>query len=401
MRPLCVATGGHAQPPSPPGAAPSYLHNLNDEQLQVVLAGQGGALRVLAGPGSGKTRVLTSRVAHLVANKVPPNKILCITFTVKAAKEMRERLDHSMGLAAKGVHTGTFHSVTSRLLREHIEKLPKAERRKTFIIYDQEDSTSLVAGVIRELGLNKENDKDGNKLTYAPKDFQAMISKAKNSMKRSYGASGTAAWNVLLEEGVNEKHLFAPFFARVYDLYNKALERANALDFDDLLGFAVELLANNPAIAAQVASRYRHVLCDEFQDTNYAQYEFLRLVSMQHSGAAETRSLMVVGDVDQSIYGWRGAQVELMRRQFAKDMGGMCTTLSLPSNYRSTPQILTVADAVLAESNERSELRVRPVKAQGPLVNMWTMASGAVEANEVRVHTLRLHVANRSLMHLR
>lgn len=388
------------------GAA-SYLDGLNEEQRAVVLAPL-VPLRVLAGPGSGKTRVLTCRVAHLVASRVAPERILCITFTKKASNEMRERLDRALGLAAKGVRTGTFHSVSADVLKRHIGKLPGALRDHRFIIYDAEDACSLIRRLIKDLWpvAKKEEaqrNPDGSKKLQSPEaekkakeekelrspdGYQALISRSKNCMSRSYGKTGGEAWKALVEDGVSVFHPLAPFFPLLYDKYNAALARCNALDFDDMLSFTVELLASQPGLAAELAQQWPHVLCDEFQDTNFAQYEFIKLLAMQRTSPI-ARSLMVVGDVDQSIYGWRGAQVQLMRSRFANDVGAACMSLSLPSNYRSTPEVLAVADAVLTPASEtRSELRVAPMLPSGVPVCIWTIDTGRFEGETV-VHEIQ------------
>jgi DNA helicase-2/ATP-dependent DNA helicase PcrA len=399
------AAGGSAPPPARAGAAvPQYLSQLNEQQREVVLwpAAPFAPLRVLAAPGSGKTRVLTARVAHLIASGVPAEHVLCITFTRKAAREMRERLDELLGGAARGVVTGTFHSVCTQLLRSHMRHVPGAAQQPSFTIYDAEDAESAIRGALVDLNALSS---DEDKVAHKPREFQSHVSRAKSALPRAYAATGGEAFQALVRVGaLPAAWPQARVFKLTFDAYTASLARANALDFDDLLSFAVAALAAAPQLAAELAARWPHVLVDEFQDTNATQYEFVRLLA--HGGLAPPvgagaaaaaaaapvapgpRSLLVVGDTDQSIYSWRGAEVELMRQRFARDLGAAC--LPLAANYRSTPQVCAAAEAVLAGSEARSELRVRPVRGAGPPVALWAAATGAAEADAVADEIVRL-----------
>ena len=368
-----------------PADAP-HLAALNDEQLRIVTSPL-ALLRVLAGPGSGKTRVLTSRVAHLVASGAAPSEILCITFTTKASLEMRERIEAQLGGAvARGITAGTFHSVCLRLLRKHIGDVPGALQAGNFTVYDAEDSEALMRNVLIDLGLHETKE---DKAFYKASTFHSLSSRAKNAMPRSHGTTGGEAFSALVRVGaVSDALPFAQQFKTAFDAYNAALARANALDYDDLLSFAVAALAARPTLAQRLVRRWRHVLVDEFQDTNQAQYELVRLLTQHESAKRGTHSLLVVGDADQSIYGWRGAEVELMRQRFTRETGA--ETAPLAANYRSTPQVCAAADAVLAGSSVRSELRVRPVREDGPPVSLWIAENGDVEADMVGDEVKRL-----------
>ena len=368
-----------------PADAP-HLAALNDEQLRIVTSPL-APLRVLAGPGSGKTRVLTSRVAHLVASGAAPSQILCITFTTKASLEMRERIEAQLGGAvARGITAGTFHSVCLRLLRKHICDVPGALQTGNFTVYDAEDSEALMRNVLIDLGLHETKE---DKAHFKASTFHSLTSRAKNAMPRSHATTGGEAFSALVRVGAVSADLqIAQQFKTAFDAYNASLARANALDYDDLLAFAVAALAAKPTLAQRLVRRWRHVLVDEFQDTNMAQYELVRLLTQHESATRGTHSLLVVGDADQSIYGWRGAEVELMRHRFTRETGA--ETAPLAANYRSTPQVCAVADAVLADSPVRSELRVRPVREDGPPVSLWIAENGDVEADMVADEVKRL-----------
>jgi DNA helicase-2/ATP-dependent DNA helicase PcrA len=365
----CAAGGDGLLPPPPPPpydeSVAHHLSGLNAEQRSVVLSAP-AALRVLAAPGSGKTRVLTCRVAHLIACGVRPERILCITFTRKAAREMAERLEALLGVAGRGVQTGTFHSVASRLLRAHIHEVPGARQTDAFTIYDSEDSESLMRNTLRELGYyGTAEDKKANK----PGAYQNYVSRAKSALPRAYAATGGEAFDALVRAGVMKPKgdMRERIFKPVFDAYTASLARANAIDFDDIVSFAVEALTSSPTLAARLAQRWPHVLVDEFQDTNQTQYEFVRNLGAERGGGkdgmaaapppasasaaasapvASWRSLLVVGDSDQSIYGWRGAQVELMRVRFTNDTGARSAPLG--AIYRSTPHICAAAVAVMS-----------------------------------------------------
>ena len=298
---------------------------------------------------------------------------------------MRHRLDTMLGVEARGVTAETFHRTCSKLLRKHMGSVPDVGQDTSYVIYDAEDAETVVRTVMRDMGLLKGKEAEDNgseKLSVG--FFHHNTSRAKNALPGAYGASGTAAWKALVETGVlPSDHVHSRAFVAVYERYTASLARANALDFDDLLSFAVAALRSKPKLAETFGTRWKHILVDEFQDTNAAQYELVRLL---WDGACRvltpgSHSLLVVGDADQAIYGWRGADVELMRRRFALDIGEGKAMLA--SNFRSTPEVLAAADAALASSPSRSELRVHAVAEPGERVQFWTCACSNTEAAAV------------------
>ncbi|HQL38896.1 MAG TPA: UvrD-helicase domain-containing protein [Anaerolineaceae bacterium] len=297
------------------------LANLNPQQREAVTAGLGQIL-VLAGPGSGKTRVLTQRIAYLIQTmEVPPFHILAVTFTNKAAREMEHRLGGSLGNQLEGIWLGTFHSVCARLLRREANYLPFTS---SFVIMDADDQETLVKRAVKELNLN-------DKL-YRPSALHAAISAAKNDL--------------VLAEDYPVRTYRDEVVSRVYKRYEEMLRTSNAVDFDDLLIWTVRLLVDNPSVRERYARRFEHVLVDEFQDTNRAQYELLMLLSSYH------RNLFVVGDEDQSIYRWRGADYRNVLR-FETDYPE-CRKILLEQNYRSTQTVLNAARAVIDRNRHRT-----------------------------------------------
>ena len=303
------------------------LESLNPEQRAAV-EHPGGALLVIAGAGSGKTRVLTARVARLLAKGVPPRGILAFTFTNRAAREMRARIDSAVVAsgsaegAARELWVGTFHATCVRVLRREAEA---AGIPRGFAIYDREDQEAVIRGLVKKLELPEAAFRVGAVL--------ARISDAKNVLV------GPAEFE-RLEASPHERRL-----AELYGLYQKELERNGALDFDDLIGVTVRLLRDRPDVAERYGRRFQHVLVDEYQDTNHAQF---RLV---HALAAVHGNLFVVGDDDQSIYGWRGADLSNVL-EFERAFPG-ATVLRLEQNYRSTGNILRAANAVIAHNRAR------------------------------------------------
>lgn len=312
----------------------TLLEGLNDEQKAAVVH-TGGPLLIVAGAGSGKTRVLTHRIAHLLAERhVHPGQILAITFTNKAAGEMKERVEELVGPRANAMWVSTFHSACVRILRRESKKLGFTS---SFSIYDAADSKRLMALVCRDLDLDPKR--------YPPKSFSAKISNLKNELIDEETFAGTAA------DG------FEKTLAEAYAMYQARLREANALDFDDIIMTTVNLLQAFPDVAEHYRRRFRHVLVDEYQDTNHAQYTLVR----ELVGPAETAAeLCVVGDADQSIYAFRGATIRNIL-QFEEDYPD-ATTILLEQNYRSSQTILSAANAVI----ERNENR-RPK-------NLWTDA---------------------------
>ncbi|MGW9041689.1 DNA helicase PcrA [Streptomyces lydicus] len=333
----------------PPVDAAALLEGLNDQQKAAVVH-TGSPLLIVAGAGSGKTRVLTHRIAHLLAERhVHPGQILAITFTNKAAGEMKERVEELVGPRANAMWVSTFHSACVRILRRESKKLGFTS---SFSIYDAADSKRLMALVCRDLDLDPKR--------FPPKSFSAKISNLKNELIDEETFAGTAA------EG------FDKTLAEAYAMYQSRLREANALDFDDIIMTTVHLLQAFPDVAEHYRRRFRHVLVDEYQDTNHAQYTLVRelvgtsptLGSARAGGPPSpdipAAELCVVGDADQSIYAFRGATIRNIL-QFEEDYPD-ATTILLEQNYRSSQTILSAANAVI----ERNENR-RPK-------NLWTDA---------------------------
>ena len=384
-------------------AEQEHLRGLNDEQMAVVTADL-RPLRVLAGPGSGKTRVLVTRVAHMIlTHGVKPERILCVSFTNKAAQELQSRLSHTIGDAARGVTVGTFHNVCVRVLRKDIAKMEDCGVTPTFTIYDEEDAVQVMRDKWSELmdaaGPDVKSQLEEGRWKHG--HVSRLLSLAKNTTAGSQQAlRGADLWNKLLEEGRvkvtdEDDALAGPFFVKAVDLYQQALTRFNALDFDDILHFTIRLLSARPSTRGALQHKWPHFLVDEFQDTNLAQYELVKLLAMPGTQRTAVRpggnSLLVVGDADQAIYGWRGARVDIMRLSFMSDFKDLgARTLTLSSNYRSSPQVLAVASAVLAPSPVRSELRVRPIRDAGPRPALWASDTAAMEADAVADEIIRL-----------
>jgi DNA helicase-2/ATP-dependent DNA helicase PcrA len=296
------------------------LSSLNSRQREAVIH-EGGPLVVFAGAGSGKTRVITFRVAQLIAaHGVAPWKILAVTFTNKAAGEMRERLLSLLGEQGAAVQVGTFHATCARLLRRYGES---SGIRKDFTIYDDQDQQALVKRVLRDQGLDEKR--------YQPKAMAGRINRAKQEVQGPDEIETPDAWSEVVR--------------RVYSAYEERLRMANALDFGDLIYRTVRALESDQAFRDALVGRFGHVLVDEFQDTNHAQFRLVRLLSEGH------RNLCVVGDDDQSIYRWRGAD----RRNILDFRASFpdATLVKLEQNYRSTQRILRAANAVIARNTDR------------------------------------------------
>src|SRR5215475_8934243 len=294
-----------------------YLADLNPAQRQAVLTTE-GPLLVIAGAGSGKTRVLTHRVAHLLAAVgAKPNEILAITFTNKAAQEMKERVERAVGPVARAIWIMTFHAACGRILRREAERLGY---RSNFTIYDQADQVRLVKACLEEL------ERDPKR--FVPRGIHAQISNAKNQLIGPDDYASRVA------------SFYDQTVADVYTLYQRRMFGSNAVDFDDLLMLTVDVLRRFPEARERWAKTFRYVLVDEYQDTNHAQYVLLKLLSSEH------RNLMVVGDPDQSVYAFRGANIGNIL-DFEKDFPGT-HTVALEQNYRSTNAILNAANAVIS-----------------------------------------------------
>ncbi|MFJ6719417.1 MULTISPECIES: DNA helicase PcrA [unclassified Streptomyces] len=329
----------------------ALLDGLNTEQRAAVVHA-GSPLLIVAGAGSGKTRVLTHRIGHLLAARgVHPGQILAITFTNKAAGEMKERVEGLVGPRANAMWVSTFHSACVRILRRESKRLGFTS---SFSIYDAADSKRLMALVCRDLDLDPKK--------FPPKAFNAKISNLKNELidEEAFAAQATGGTSQTESGGGFEKTL-----AQAYAMYQGRLREANALDFDDIIMTTVHLLQAFPDVAEHYRRRFRHVLVDEYQDTNHAQYTLVReLVGTGYPDLAPAE-LCVVGDADQSIYAFRGATIRNIL-QFEEDYPD-ATTILLEQNYRSTQTILSAANAVI-ERNENRRAK-----------NLWTEAgTGAV-----------------------
>ncbi|MEK7748945.1 MAG: UvrD-helicase domain-containing protein, partial [Bacteroidota bacterium] len=299
----------------------SFLNELNAVQQEAVKAANGPVM-IIAGAGSGKTRVLTYRIAHLIQCGVPPYQILALTFTNKAAHEMKSRIVKLVGEKASQLWMGTFHSIFARLLRREAEAL---EYTKSFTIYDSDDSYSVVKKTMERLGISAQQ--------YNPNAIRSRISASKNQLIYPQEYARLA------------RDVFDEKTALVYEEYQKTLRRNNAMDFDDLLIKPIELFQNHDDILKKYQHRFKFLLVDEFQDTNRAQYEVSKMLAGAH------RNVCVVGDDAQSIYSFRGADIRNIL-DFSKDYPD-CQTFRLEQNYRSTKNILGAADQLIRFNNDR------------------------------------------------
>ncbi len=328
------------------------LGGLNAEQHQAVTHVD-GPLLVLAGAGSGKTRVLTSRVAYLVAQgHAAPEQILAVTFTNKAAGEMKARIEKLTAIDQRRMQVSTFHSFSSLLLRFYGDRIGVP---KNFTIYDEDDAMSLIKTSITELGLDIK--------TTAPAMVRGKISDAKSQLVDSTKYL-TMAGNFITER-----------VARVYELYQKKLFAARAVDFDDLLFYAVKILREDEETRIRLQSKYHYVMIDEYQDTNHAQYMLAKLLTASH------KNLFAVGDEDQSIYGWRGATIDNILN-FEKDYPG-CRIIRLEQNYRSTQTILKAASEVVANNQMRKGKTLYSVGDKGELVTLLIVETDRDEAEKI------------------
>ena len=301
------------------------LNGLNSPQKEAVLHVD-GPLLILAGAGSGKTRVLTHRIAYLVNEKhVSPWSILAITFTNKAAKEMKDRVNRIIGDVSEKIWISTFHSTCVRILRRDIEKI---DYDKSFVIYDSADQQTLIKDCLKELNLNEKN--------FVPKSVLHDIGRAKDELIEPKTFIKMHASDFRMSK-----------VASVYELYQKKLKQNNALDFDDIIMLTIKLFLEKPEVLDHYQERFKYVLVDEYQDTNTAQYS---LVSLFAQGS---KNLCVVGDDDQSIYGWRGANIRNIL-DFEKEFKG-CKTIKLEQNYRSTQTILEAANHVIKNNPSRKD----------------------------------------------
>jgi ATP-dependent DNA helicase UvrD/PcrA len=336
-----------------------YLADLNPVQREAVLATEGPVL-VVAGAGSGKTRVLTHRIAHLVsACGVKPQEILAITFTNKAAGEMRERLEGILGDLAPRMWVMTFHSACGRILRR---EAPRLGYRSNFTIYDQADQVRLVKQCLEEL------ERDPKR--FVPRGIHSQISMAKNQLigPDEYKARVASFYDQTV--------------ADAYALYQRRLHTSNAVDFDDLLMLTVEVLERFPEARARWQKAFRYVLVDEYQDTNHAQYRLLQLLAGEH------RNVFAVGDPDQSIYAFRGADIRNIL-EFERDFGG-ARLIALEQNYRSTNSVLRAANAVISHNRERKPKNLWSELGEGDPVRVIEVEDEHAEARFVAAEVASL-----------
>jgi DNA helicase-2/ATP-dependent DNA helicase PcrA len=328
---------------------------LNPEQRAAVEHAEGAVL-VVAGAGSGKTRVLTARVAHLLARGVPPEAVLAFTFTNRAAREMRERIARTLGEAAERVWVGTFHGTGVRILRRETRAGAVDGLRAEFVIYDREDQESVLGEVVQALGLPEGALRIGEVLR--------RISDAKNALVTTDELERLAV-------SPHERRI-----AECYRRYQQALRGQGALDFDDLIVEVVRLMRDRPEVAERYQQRFRHVLVDEYQDTNHAQFRMVQALAAGHG------NLFVVGDDDQSIYGWRGADLANVL-DFEQAFPG-AAVIRLEQNYRSTANILNAANAVIANNRERKGKRLWCQREEGARLRFTLAADELDEARKVR-----------------
>ncbi len=360
------------------------LARLNQEQKLAVIAGWGPAL-VIAGAGSGKTTVLTRRITYLITELgCDASSILAVTFTNKAASEMKSRVIGLIGESAgRFLAIGTFHSVCARLLRQEIESYVSPEGyawKRNFVIYDETDSLSLVKGVISRLNLDEK--------VFEPRKIRHAISALKNDGWTSSSYQSEAKSYKQIRE------------AEIFTNYQRELARNNAFDFDDLIGTFCEVLRKNPEVQRRLRDQYRHVLVDEFQDTNQAQYELIRLLCLPDANQPsesfwQDRSLMVVGDVDQSIYSWRKADYKIILG-FENDFKG-AQLIKLEENYRSSSTILEVANSIIKNNTERIEKVLRSNRGQGAKARCYEAQDEIDESYYVVEELKRLVARGKSL----
>ncbi|WP_131068583.1 ATP-dependent helicase, partial [Clostridioides difficile] len=327
------------------------LDTLNPAQREAVEKTEGPVL-ILAGAGSGKTKVLTTRIAYLIEDKgVQAPNILAITFTNKAANEMRERVEQNIGPETKDMWISTFHSCCVRILRKDINKIGY---NRSFVIYDSADQVTLVKDCLKELNLSDK--------VFEPKAVISAISGAKDKL---YTPKQFKDINMADNRMVK--------IADIYALYQDRLKRNSALDFDDLILKTVELFKANDEVLAYYRSRFRYIMVDEYQDTSKAQYELIKLLAREH------QNICVVGDDDQSIYGWRGADIRNIL-EFEKDYDNV-HVVKLEQNYRSTQVILDAANKVISNNIERKRKKLWSEKKEGELIKIQLTGSEIEEAD--------------------
>ncbi len=353
----------------------SFLKGLNERQSAAVNE-ESGPILVLAGAGSGKTKVLTSRIANLVDKGASPYEIMAVTFTNKASKEMKQRLSLYLGEpVVKKMWVGTFHSISGKILRQHLDSYKTKDGRhwnNNFIIYDDVDTKTIIKNAVKKMNLDEK--------LYEPKLIRAIISNAKNKMQDAH-AFATSARDYKTEK-----------ISEIYYEYEKQLSLNNALDFDDMLMLTVNLMNQNTEVKNSYSKRFKHILADEFQDTNKTQYEFLKLLFDYDKSLEKDCSLCAVGDVDQSIYSWRGADYRIILN-FQKDYKNT-KLIKLEQNYRSTGNILNAANEVIKNNEERLEKNLYSTKGEGDKISLYEAESDFDEGNYVSKKIKELNKSN-------
>ena len=353
-----------------PSSPASYLQDLNTPQRQAVET-LDGPLLVLAGAGTGKTRVLTTRIVHILAlKKAWPSQILAVTFTNKAAQEMRQRIGQFTGDAIEGLWLGTFHAMAVKILRRHAEYVGLTS---AFTILDADDQLRLIKQILKAEQIDDKR--------YPPRLVQTAIDRWKDR--------GYLSDNVPLHE-LNQES--SKTILQLYKVYQARLKTLNVVDFGDLLLHCIDLFSRHDDILKKYQTQFRYVLVDEYQDTNVAQYLWLRLLAMGHT------QICCVGDDDQSIYGWRGAEVTNILR-FEHDFPG-ATVIRLEENYRSTPEILAAASTLIAYNQSRLGKTLWTKREKGEKVSVYALWSGEEEAHLVGEVIEHLHQTGQSLSNM-
>ncbi|HEY3425931.1 MAG TPA: UvrD-helicase domain-containing protein, partial [Negativicutes bacterium] len=342
----------------------NILEGLNPAQLEAATHID-GPLLIMAGAGSGKTKVLTCRIAYLLEQGVAPYHILAITFTNKAAAEMKERVHNIVGPRAKDIWLSTFHAFCARFLRMEIEQLDGYKRN--FVIYDTSDSQALIKSCLKQLNLDDKQ--------YTPNSIQSTISTAKNALTGPFEYARTA------------ENFYVQKVAELYKLYQQKLRENNALDFDDLLMLSVRLLENNTDVLEKYQEKFKYILIDEYQDTNRAQYLLARML------ADKSHNLCVVGDADQSIYAWRGADIRNIM-DFEDDYPE-AKVIVLEQNYRSTQTILDAANAVIENNLERKPKKLWTENPSGESITYYLAHDERDEAQYIADTVLKLNTVYR------
>ncbi len=351
-----------------------YLSGLNEPQREAVLH-KDGPIMIIAGAGSGKTKVLTTRITHLMANGVDAFNILALTFTNKAAREMKERVEKTLGNSeARNLYIGTFHSVFARLLRADA---PRLGYPNNFTIYDTDDAKSVIKSVVNEMGLDDKH--------YKPSTVYNRISSAKNALVSPAEYANDYA---IQQEDMRSQR---PQIAQIYDAYAKRCLKNGAMDFDDLLIKMYELLRDFPEALSKYQRKFKYILIDEYQDTNPAQYEIIKLLGAMHE------NVCVVGDDAQSIYSFRGATIQNIL-QFQKDYDDV-KVVKLEQNYRSTQNIINVANEIIRNNKGQIEKRLFTENAEGEKIKlvrtMTDNEEGKFVADSIQEQKLRNHFNNR------